>query len=83
LHDPIVEDVRAMITARALAGATPASLPSNGQFRRLGHDRALAQLEAILDDIERADGCMHDFIAGEDAPGPDGAHTDTASTRMH
>jgi len=77
-HDRIVEDVRAMITARGFAGGSPAPLPSNGQFRRLGHERALAQLESILDDIERGDGCMHEFTMGPDPTAPD-PDTDEAS----
>jgi hypothetical protein len=70
-HDRIVDDIRAMITARGLAGESPAPLPSNGQFRRLGNDRALAQLEAILDDIECGDGCVHEFAIGPDTSAPD------------
>jgi len=84
-HDRIVDDVRAMITARALTGAAPAPLPSNGQFRRLGPDRALAQLEAILDDIEGGEGCMHDFVPGPDpsAPDPDKDSAEGARRMMH
>ena len=66
LHDRIIDDVRAMIAARGIAGEAPAPLPSNGQFRRLGNDRALAQLESILDDIEGGDGCVHEFALGPD-----------------
>jgi len=71
LHDRILDDVRAMVTARDFAGTSPAPLPSNGQFRRLGNDRALAQLEAILDDIERGEGCVHDFVMGPEPSAPD------------
>jgi hypothetical protein len=70
-HDRIVDDVRAMITARGFAGATPTPLPSNGQFRRLGNDRALAQLESILDEIEGGNGCVHEFVMGPDPSAPD------------
>jgi hypothetical protein len=80
-HDRLVDDVRAMITARGFTGAAPAPLPSNGQFRRLGNDRALAQLEAILDDIERGDGCMHDFVTGQDAGAPDPDKDSSDGTR--
>ncbi len=71
LHDRIVDDVRAMIAARGLAGESPAPLPSDGKFRRLGNDRALAQLEAVLDDIENAEGCVHNFEVGPDPTAPD------------
>lgn len=71
-HDRIIDDVRAMIRARSLAGGTPAPLPNNGQFRRLGNDRAVAQLEAILDDIEGGDGMHARLRAGA---GPDRARS--------
>jgi hypothetical protein len=70
-HDRVVDDVRAMIAARGLAEKAPAPLPSNGQFRRLGNDRSLAQLEAILDDVEAGDGCTHEFVVGPDPDGPE------------
>ena len=80
-HDRIVDDVRAMIAARGLAGESPASLPSNGQFRRLGNDRALAQLESILDDIEGGDGCVHEFVVGPGPSAPDPDTDEGASSR--
>jgi len=70
-HDRIVDDVRAMIAARDLAGVSPTPLPSNGPFRRLGNDRAVVQLEAILDDLEGGDGCIHEFVTGPSPTAPD------------
>jgi hypothetical protein len=82
-HDRIVDDVRAMIAARGLDGETPAPLPSNGPFRRLGNERALAQLESILDDIAGGDGCVHEFVLGPDASASDPDTDETAgSPRM-
>lgn len=80
LHDRIIDDVRAMITARGFSGESPAPLPSNGQFRRLGNDRAAAQLEAILDDVERGNGCVHDFVMGPGPSAPDPGTDDVAGS---
>jgi hypothetical protein len=84
-HDRIVDDVHAMITARALAVGPPTPLASTGQFRRLGHDRALAQIAAILDDIKSGEGCMHDFAPGPDpgAPDPDDDSSEGGRRMMH
>jgi hypothetical protein len=84
-HDGIIDDVHAMITARALAVGAPAPLASTGRFRRLGHDRALAQIEAILDDIKSGEGCMHDFAPGPEpsAPDPDNDSSEGARRMMH
>jgi hypothetical protein len=84
-HDRIVDDVHAMITARALWVGPPTPLASIGQFRRLGHDRALAQIEAILNDIKSGEGCMHDFAPGPEpsAPDPDKDSSEGARRMMH
>jgi hypothetical protein len=70
IHDRIIDDIRGLVVARALGTATPLPLPVGGAFRRLGHDRALAQLESILEDIGGGDGCMHDFPFGPETEGP-------------
>jgi hypothetical protein len=84
-HDRTLDDVRAMIAERGLAGGTRAPLPNNGQFRRLGNDRAIAQLEATLEDIEGGQGCMHDFVMGPDqvAPDPDADKAARSSRMTH